>query len=113
MSEQGTRGGEPRSGEWASPRGLVLTNGLGVFVAVSGSLLHCLHCAGAAPLSRVKMAYNEQAGQWVAIKVLNRTDIKLNELSWQVKREVRWEWKPRPLCVCSKCCFASRHGGPL
>lgn len=38
------------------------------------------------------MAYNEQAGQWVAIKVLNRTDIKLNELSWQVKREVRWKW---------------------
>lgn len=37
------------------------------------------------------MAYNEQAGQWVAIKVLNRTDIKLNELSWQVKREVRWD----------------------
>lgn len=35
------------------------------------------------------MAYNEQEGVWVAIKVLNRTDIKHNELSWQVKREVR------------------------
>lgn len=35
------------------------------------------------------MAYNKQAGLWVAIKVLYRKDIKNNELSWKVKREVR------------------------
>lgn len=59
------------------------------------------------------MAYNEQAGQWVAIKVLNRTDIKLNELSWQVKREVRWNWPTAASVRLLPLLFAWRIGGPL